>query len=93
MILDVAGQQAGVDRERWRRQAKGDEELALVPSPPRQSMSAEGVWHGAGSVCPAAANVRPRASARRSPVGRSCAPRPAADSRERLGHVANLVDK
>jgi hypothetical protein len=37
MILDVAGQQAGVDRERWRRQAKGDEELALVPSPPARA--------------------------------------------------------
>ncbi|WP_212829633.1 hypothetical protein [Catellatospora sp. TT07R-123] len=30
-LLDVAGARAGVDRSRWHRQAKGDEELALVP--------------------------------------------------------------
>lgn len=30
-MLDVAGTRAGVDRTRWQRQPKGDEELALIP--------------------------------------------------------------
>jgi hypothetical protein len=31
-ILDTAASRAGVNRHRWRRQPKGDEELALVPT-------------------------------------------------------------
>jgi tetratricopeptide (TPR) repeat protein len=31
-MLDTAGARAGVDRGRWRRQPKGDEELALIPA-------------------------------------------------------------
>ncbi len=31
-MLDTAGARAGVDRRRWRRQSRGDEELALIPA-------------------------------------------------------------
>ena len=30
-VLDTAGARAGVDRRRWQRQSRGDEELALIP--------------------------------------------------------------
>ncbi|HZN18062.1 MAG TPA: hypothetical protein VFB84_07745 [Micromonosporaceae bacterium] len=41
-ILDVAGSRAGLARQRWKRQAKGDEELSLVPpDEPHQRVAGE----------------------------------------------------
>ncbi|HET8682853.1 MAG TPA: hypothetical protein VFM54_13440 [Micromonosporaceae bacterium] len=41
-ILDVAGARAGLARQRWKRQAKGDEELSLVPpDEPHQRVAGE----------------------------------------------------